>query len=368
MTAARSSGGAKTLPAEYYTSEEVYRLEARQIFQPGWQCVLHASEISEAGAVQVISHEGESLLLVRGEDGRARCFFNVCRHRGTRLCDTASSRLRRAVTCPYHGWSYDLSGQCLAAPNMPDEFRKQDWPLKQVAVAERFGYLFLTEATVPASVESAFGPLLPRLDDWSMGDLLPAARLEYLVRANWKLLFQNYNECYHCPRVHPALNALSSFQTAGNDFDEGPVLGGPMRLSDGVESMTTSGHAIARCLPNLPEDDRRRVYYFTVFPTLFISPHPDYVLVHRLQRVSVEETRVVCEFLFHPDAMDQADFDPTPAVEFWDTTNRQDWHVCELSQQGVMSRGYEPGPYSDLECTLAAFDRFYLQQMERTTP
>ncbi len=365
MNKQRTSQGAKTLPARFYTSADVFELETQRVFEPHWQCVGRSSECADAGQSILVDLEGESLIVVRDHDGSLRAFFNVCRHRGTRLCETSGQQFRKSITCPYHAWSYGFDGSCTAAPNMGDVdgFDKTDWGLKQASIAECHGFILISLAEQPGPVEAAFGPLATRLGDWSLKELVPAARLEYRVAANWKMLFQNYNECYHCPRVHPALNAMSSYDTAANDFDKGAVLGGPMRLADGVSGMTITGEACAEVLPELSEADARRVYYFTVFPTLFISPHPDFVLTHRIKRVSPTESRIVCEFLFHPDAIAEPKFDPGPSVEFWDQTNKQDWHVCELSQQGVASRAYEPGPYSELECTLAAFDQHYLSAM-----
>lgn len=362
----RSARGAKTLPARFYTSMDVFELETERIFETHWQCAGRSSECPEPGQSILVKVEGENLIIVRNQNKSLRCFFNVCRHRGTRLCESSGQQFRKSITCPYHAWSYDLNGECIAAPNMADVhgFEKSDWNLKQTSVAECQGFIFVSLSENPPPIAQALGPLATRLDDWSLSNLVPAARLDYFVKANWKMLFQNYNECYHCPRVHPALNAISSFDTAANDIDEGPVLGGPMRLADDAASMTTTGKASGAVLPRLTDEDARRVYYFTVFPTLFISTHPDFVLIHRVKRVSPRQTQIACEFLFHPDDVQKPDFNPTPTVEFWDQTNKQDWHVCELSQQGVASRAYEPGPYSELECTLAAFDRHYRQIMD----
>lgn len=367
MNTERSARGARTLPAEFYTSPEIFAAETREIFETHWQCVGRAELWDETGLVQLVQVEGESLIVLRAADGRLRCYHNVCRHRGTQLCEHSGEQLTKAITCPYHAWSYDFDGNCLAAPNMHEVpgFEKSDYPLKSAAVTECQGFVFVSLASEPPPVEEALGPLGERLGDWQAGALQTAATLEYDVACNWKLLFQNYNECYHCPRVHPALNAISSYDTAANDFEDGAVLGGPMRLGDGVASMTATGAACAPTLPGLPEPDAKRVYYFTVFPNLFVSPHPDFVMTHRLSRLGPDRTRIVCEFLFHPDATRAADFDPSPAVTFWDETNRQDWKVCELSQRGVSSRAYEPGPYSNLECTLAAFDRHYLTVLGR---
>jgi Rieske 2Fe-2S family protein len=163
--------------------------------------------------------------------------------------------------------------------------------------------------------------------------------------------------------VHPALNALTPYQASDNDFTSGPILGGPMYLADGVESMTRTSCHIAAPRPRLDSRQRRSVYYYTVFPSFFLSLHPDYVMIHRLQPVAVDRTLVHCDFFCHPDEVARPSFDPAPAVEFWDLTNRQDWHVCELVQQGAVSREFRPGPYAELESVVAAFDRHYLGQV-----
>jgi Rieske 2Fe-2S family protein len=125
-----------------------------------------------------------------------------------------------------------------------------------------------------------------------------------------------------------------------------------------------SGRACAPMVGELPDEDLRRVYYYSVFPNLLLSLHPDYVMFHTLWPEAPDRTRIVCEWLFHPGAFDAAQHDPEDAVTFWDTTNREDWHICELSQQGVSSRKYAPGPYSPRESLPAAWDREYLRQLE----
>jgi Rieske 2Fe-2S family protein len=148
-----------------------------------------------------------------------------------------------------------------------------------------------------------------------------------------------------------------------NDLEEGPFLGGPMRMALEGGSMTMSGQRCAAPLGDVCGEDLNRVYYYVLFPNFLLSLHPDYVLIHRLERLAVDKTRIICEWLFHPGAMAQPGFDPAGAIEFWNMTNLQDWHVCELSQKGVSSRAYAPGPYAELESMIAAFDRQYLRVM-----
>ena len=202
-----------------------------------------------------------------------------------------------------------------------------------------------------------------------MADLRSVHQTVYDVDANWKLFFQNYSECYHCPNVHPQLNRLTPYRDSFNDLPEGPFLGGPMKLAAGAGgSMTMSGRACAAPLAGLSDTDLELIYYYTVFPSMFLSLHPDYVLIHRAEPRRHDRTRVFCDWYFHPTAIAEPGFDPSDAIEFWDVTNRQDWELCTISQQGIGSRAYRPGPYAALESQLAAFDREYLAALGRESP
>ena len=182
------------------------------------------------------------------------------------------------------------------------------------------------------------------------------------MRANWKLIFQNYSDCYHCPLVHPALSKLTPYDSAENDLCEGPFLGGFMPITRG-NSLTMSGNACALPVGDNKEEDAHRVFYYSIFPNMLLSLHPDYVMVHQIWPQSPQRVLIFCDWFFHPDAFGRSDFHPNDAIEFWDMTNRQDWHVCELSQQGISSRAYQPGPYSPRESIPAAWDREYLRAM-----
>jgi Rieske 2Fe-2S family protein len=156
------------------------------------------------------------------------------------------------------------------------------------------------------------------------------------------------------------LSKVSPYDSAENDLTEGPFLGGFMKINKGA-GLTMSGKACA--LPVGEIENLQEVFYYSIFPNMLLSLHPEYVMVHQLWPQSPERTFILCDWFFHPDAFNRSDFKPEDAIEFWDLTNRQDWHVCELSQQGIASRAYEPGPYSPRESIPAAWDREYLRQM-----
>jgi len=228
------------------------------------------------------------------------------------------------------------------------------------------GFIFLNLGDATASLEKWFEPLGRKFSPWNLAALRSAKRIEYDVRANWKLIFQNYSECYHCLGMHPELSKISPYDSAENDLTEGPFLGGFMRIASD-KSLTMSGNACALPVGNFGNEDFRFVFYYSIFPNMLLSLHPDYAMVHQLEPQSPERTLIFCDWFFNPEAAGVTDpgykFDPDDAVEFWDMVNKQDWHVCELSQRGIASRAYEPGPYSARESIPAAWDDYYLRQI-----
>ncbi len=349
-----------TLPARYYVDPDHHRREMDRVFGRMWFCAGHADEIPEVGDHMLREIGDESVIVARSSEGRVTAFYNVCRHRGTRVCEDSGHSLR--LQCPYHAWTYDLDGRLVASPHFEEGegFRKADFGLKPVACDVWDGLIFLNLSGPHTSLADQLGDLPTRFAAWGMGELRRGARVVYDVAANWKLIIQNYSECLHCPVIHPALAKVSHYLSGVND-PAGPdstYLGGRMDLRDGIATMSMTGEARRGNLPGLDAGACRHVSYYAVLPNLLLSLHPDYVMTHVLWPRSEGRTEVVCEWHFHPDEMARPGFDPADAVEFWDVTNRQDWHVSELTQLGLKSRAYSPGPYSDNEELLHAFDRW----------
>lgn len=362
---ARTSYGQHTLPSEYFQSADIWRLEQERIFHRHWLLAGHVSALAQNGSYFLHEVGSESVIILRDAAGKARAFHNFCRHRGTRLCHDHRGQLGESIRCSYHAWTYALDGALKGAPNMQEVagFDKASWGLKPVALAQWRGFLFVNVASDAPPFDEALHALTSRFDHWPLTELKSVHQTVYEVEANWKLFFHNYSECYHCPTVHPHLNKLTPYRNSENDLTEGPVLGGPMMMTTPQGSMTMTGERCAPRFAGLSVEEQGRVYYYTVFPSAFLSLHPDYVLVHRAQPLAINRTRIVCDWYFHPDAMAEPGFDPQPAIDFWDLTNRQDWALCENAYRGVCSQAWEPGPYSELESQLAAFDRYYLKQL-----
>jgi Rieske 2Fe-2S family protein len=360
---------ALTLPARYYTDLALFEREREVFYRRLWVGVGRLEEIPARGAFVVRDVAGERVIVLRATDaGDVRAFHNLCRHRGTELCADPAGTLAGVIRCPYHAWTYDFDGRLIGAPHMDGTpgFRREDFPLHVVAADTWDGFLFVRLAPGGASLRDHLASLPSTFAPWRMGDLVRRHRIVYDVQANWKLIVQNYNECLHCPTLHPALNRLSHYLSGENEPLQPTYMGGRMDLSDGVDTMSMDGSCPRAPLPGLSASDRRRVYYYSVFPNFLVAPHPDYVLTHTLWPESPSQTRVVCEWLVHPDEAARPAFTLQDAIDFWDMTNRQDWHVCELAQRGISSRAYQPGPYSNREDLLFAFDRYVVRMLEES--
>jgi Rieske 2Fe-2S family protein len=366
----RTSFGQHTLAREYFTADEIFRSERERIFYRSWLLVGHVSQLEQSGSYFLFEIDRESVIVVRDGAGEIRAFHNHCRHRGSRLCQEAAGKLGNSILCPYHAWSYGLDGALRAVPAMTEVagFDRADYPLHAVALENCGGFLFINLAKKPAPFAESVPTLGQKFAHRQASELKSVHQEVYEVEANWKLFFHNFSECYHCPTVHPLLNKLTPFRNSENDLDEGPVLGGPMWMSNPEGSMTMGGERCAQPFADLTAEERARVYYYTVFPSAFVSFHPDYLLVHRAKALAIDRTRIVCDWYFHPDAIAAPGFDPQPAIAFWDLTNRQDWELCANAYRGVTSRAWEPGPYSELESQVAAFDRQYLRVMGGDDP
>jgi Rieske 2Fe-2S family protein len=363
MSRSHMSTPQKTLPARYYTDAEVFRQEMDTFFGQMWFCSGRSDEIPDAGSYYLCDVAGESVIVTRDVTGSVRAFYNVCRHRGTRMCREEKGMLPGRIQCPYHGWTYGLDGKLRGAPHMEDAtFRRDEYPLHAVHCDHWDGFIFLNLGSAPRRLAQQLADLPQKFAAWKMQDLRLHERATYDVKANWKLIIQNYNECLHCPILHPALNRITDYLSGDNDVPQPTYIGGSMEFRGAAETMSTDGRRRRDFLPGLSEAQRKQVLYYTVYPNLFLSLHPDYVMAHRLWPRGVDHTQVVCEWLFDPKEMSKNGFTAYDVVAFWNATNREDWAISELSQKGISSRAYVPGPYSSHEGLPKAFDRMILER------
>jgi glycine betaine catabolism A len=347
---------ATTLPAAVYTSAAIHTLECRELFARGWLAVAREDDFPAPGRFITTEIGSERILIVRADADRLHAFFNVCRHRGARLVTEPSGSLRGAIACPYHAWTYGFDGRLERAPRMQPVQDSGTIALACMPLARVEGFVWINLDGEAPPLDASPG-VLPDLRAFGLTSLRRAGRLDYELACNWKIVCENYSECYHCPGVHPQLSRLSDVSSGG--FDAGAHYnGGPMQLRPGAQTLSMTGRSD---WPRLANDVRAAdlVHYYLVYPNLMLGIHPDYLLTHRVWPLAPSRSRVECELFVVPEALAAADFDPAGVLQFWDITNRQDWALCERVQQGAGSRGYRPGPYHPSERCVHAFDCWY---------
>ncbi len=352
---------ASTLPRDLFTDSAVYAREMQRLFHRTWQCVGRSDDVPNPGDHRTFEIGGSGVLLLRDEDGTLRAFHNVCRHRGTRIVEAEAGQGLHVLQCPYHAWSYNLRGELVGAPHMElaENFDRRDFGLYPVGLAEWRGFVFLTMDPDPEPLKEYLGAFVDRARPYPLERLRRAQQVTYEIAANWKFVVQNANECYHCPGVHPQLVRMTPYRSGEEDMRDGPVFGGWMDFVDGVTSLTASGVTGRPIFPGLSELDRRRVYYYVLYPSNFLSLLPDYVTLDWFIPLGPDRTRLVFDLYVDRDEVDPA----ADAISFWDVTNRQDWHICEMAHLGARTVGYTQGRYSSEEEVVHAIDRYYVRRV-----
>jgi glycine betaine catabolism A len=357
------------LPREMYVEDSCWRVERDAVLWSEWFC---AGRLDDLGLVRprrlaVVDVVGESVLVTRDESNALHAAYNVCRHRGAQLHPRAAHQASlsceaSALRCPYHSWTYGLDGRLLRSPHadVPDP---EDFRLAPVGVGTWGGFVFLhlTPETAGDLREAVAGPA-SGLARYALAELVTGATLTYEVAANYKVLLENYNECYHCGPVHPELCRLvPDFAGGGVGLDWGAGI--PHR--EGAWTFTASGTTTRAPLPGLDEDERTRHKGDLVYPNLMLSASADHVAAFRLLPRAVDRTTVECTLLFHPSEAERSTFDPSDARDFWDVVNRQDWSICESVQRGMSSRSYRHGWFAPMEDDSLDIRRWLLPRLVR---
>ncbi|HEY3766136.1 MAG TPA: aromatic ring-hydroxylating dioxygenase subunit alpha [Gaiellales bacterium] len=355
----------KTLSGRDYHAAEVFEVERERIFARNWFYAGRVEALAEAGDFMTVDVAGESVIVLRDKDERLHGFYNVCRHRGSRLCDELSGRMKGAVKCPYHAWSYSFDGRLIGTPNVGKDELDRDalglWPV-EVDVWE--GFLFVHLDADPQPLEAWLGgqhdgPL--SFARFNLTDLRSGHTTVTEVKANWKILIENYNECLHCPTVHPELVAVVPAFRKGSVYDAHRGDGG-VAIVGGGTSFTRTGQSSLPVMPGLDEHDSTSLYGCTVFPNMFIDVTGTGAIATTLLPREPGHTTVVTDYLFRPEAIADPGFDPSEIVEFVELVAHQDYVVCERVQRGVRSRAFTHGVLAEKDALLDGFNTRYLQE------
>jgi Rieske 2Fe-2S family protein len=378
--AAEASTGSliPTLGGEYYYNERIFGLEQEHILEKMWFCAVRSPDLPNPGSFKKVQVGRESVLVLRGRDGALRAFLNVCRHRGAQLCTEPEGEVRRTLKCPYHAWTYGFDGKLVAAPNLAtlkdDDGQGIDrvaYGLIPVAVREWLGYAWVCLADTPPSFEEdVIGAVTERLGDptaidrYQIDELKVGRRVVYDVAANWKLIVENFMECYHCATIHPELTEVLP------EFAKGMAVqyyvGHGAAFGKEIEGFTVDGSAGFDTLPGLTPEQDQKYYAMTVRPTVFINLVPDHIIFHRMYPMAADRTIVECDWLYAPDVVAEGR-DVEHSVELFHRVNLQDFDACERTQPSMSSRAYRKGGVLvPVEHHIAEFHEWVLSRIGET--
>jgi Rieske 2Fe-2S family protein len=387
------------LERDFYVAPEVFAADLARIFHRHWIFVGYAFQVPRPGDFFTYKVGTESIIVLRDRSGEVRAFHNVCRHRGSRICKTEQGNAHRLV-CPYHRWTYELDGSLVLDPSREFGVDKAELSLRPVALEDAAGLLFVSilPGDAPPDFSDALATIRRKMKPHALDRAKIAHQIDYVVKANWKLVFENNRECYHCPPNHkeyntaaydvqrdaamldpslqPGMDAIvaranARFRSLG--LDEGDAMSTMTGMAfrchrtpvmEGFVTQSMDGKPLSnRLMGDIKEWDSGTLRT-TVFPNFWQHTNCDYAAAARLTPIGPDETQVRGYWLVNAEAVEGKDYTLDRLLPIWDITNRQDWTICEDQQAGVSSRAYVPGPYSRIrERNVAHFLDWYLSEL-----
>lgn len=359
----------QSLATEEYVSPEAWRRDLETIWYRDWVYVCREADIAEPLHYRSFRIGTQSVLVLRDDTGTLRAFHNTCRHRGSELCPAGAGRLKaRLLTCPYHAWSYSLRGELVRVPSksLPAGFDKADFPLYAVSVSTWRGLVFVSLAAAPReTVAASLDPHSADLANWPLEQLVTGHVLTRTIACNWKVFWENYSECLHCPGVHKQLSQLVPIYGRGlmarqDDPDwqshadsDAPEFSGGLRA--GAETWSDDGRVHGEPFAGLTEAERKAgQHYATHLPSMFVVGHVDYVRIVSLLPLGPGETQLTAEWLFLPSALaDASGIDNI--VRFGARVLEEDAVICETNQRGLGSACHAHGVLMPEEYEIARF-------------
>jgi phenylpropionate dioxygenase-like ring-hydroxylating dioxygenase large terminal subunit len=386
-----------SLEQPFYTDPAIFDREMADVLPGQWLFVEHVTALPDKGDYVLYDIAGESIIIVRGRDGEIRAFYNVCRHRGSRVCLAPQGNVR-TLTCPYHAWVYDLEGKLIHATRMADDFDPGDWPLHDCRVRVWEGMIFINLADDDRQVAD-FDEITAAFERYAKSYRLADTKIihqaTYPTDANWKLAVENFRECYHCSAAHPEYTTVNAYVNDGDRDPEtrsklvedwvaewegkgvaacdlrnwGDLLDavqpyGAFRqpIREGYSTLSQDGQPVAPLMGDLKEWDKGETLLI-VGPLFYIYLANDHAALFRFTPVSENHCEVVVTWLVRADAQEGRDYDTDKVIWMWDVTTIEDTKIINDNQLGVNSRRYSPGRYSEREYGTRNFIAWYLNRM-----
>ncbi|MBX9456276.1 MAG: aromatic ring-hydroxylating dioxygenase subunit alpha [Rhizobium sp.] len=360
-----------SLPALAYYDPDWFAEERQKIWAGHW---IYAGRVNDLPPMTMrrVEIAGQNLIVVRDREGAITVFHNTCRHRGSELCTEPEKALTsKLISCPYHQWSYGLDGRLVRTPfvSITPDFRKEDFSLYGVSVRLWNGFIFLCLADDPPPFDLAPDLGVDVIDNWPMDSLITGHTLVKHLDCNWKIFWENYNECLHCPGIHPELSATvpvysKGYMAANEAPGWTPEQGAGPSLRQGATTWSMDGRACGPEFPNLTSAEREAGQLFvTMLPTMFIVAHVDYVRTVSLRPLGPEKTELRAEWLFSPETLAQPDFDLGNVVDFATLVMTQDGMACEMNQRGLRSAKFTQGVLTPQEFDVHRFHEWIRRRM-----
>jgi Rieske 2Fe-2S family protein len=377
------------LPQRLYLDETQYRRDVAWLREKLWLFVDHESGIPRTGDFFLYEFDKTNIIIIRDREGRVRAHYNVCRHRGSRIC-TESSGTKQSLICPYHAWNFGLDGRLRAAPFMLTDFDKEQHGLIPCHARVHGGLIFLSLARVPPDFAAFAGSFTRELEFHDMPHAKVIKRASFAAAANWKLVVQNNLECYHCGPAHPTYWAAHPGTLAprseAEEYDARlwePTDDRQARKVRWFEAMqrtedslyvqswgrhviggnfvteSVGGGPVAPLMGQAAYDGGQTQGTFSPLTTFVMNP--DYAIIYNFIPRSVRHTDIDAFWLVKDTAVEGVDYDTSRVAAVWEATLREDKELVQNNQLGVESAGYRPGPYSRMEIGVSEFDRRYVR-------
>jgi glycine betaine catabolism A len=351
----------RTLAGHYYRDPDVFRVEVDRVFSTTWFCVGRGEAVGSPRSYLAAEVADQPVVVLRDGEGVLRAFHNVCRHRGSLLLDPGCGPLRGAIKCPYHAWTYGLDGRLLGTPHVRrEQIKREELGLIPVRVTEWQGCLFVNLSGDAAPLRAWLDEQddKPRMfEKWDLAGLRVARTTSYEVAANWKIVIENYEECLHCPGVHPELVKLIPAYRTGASYQDRDDYG--VSLASGARALTASGTTRLPALPGLSAEEASCYYGAYIFPNAWIDVAGPYAALTTVIPRAADRSTLITDYLFAPETMAAEGFDPSDLIDFNELVLGQDNAICERVQRGITSRAFRHGVYPDKDSGPHHFDQLY---------